>query len=135
MDLRLKRTSFEECGIFGVLSSQDGSCIVATTLEHAYAGSQEPVSFIPKVPPGVYKCVRGQHQLAHMTEPFETFEITDVPGHNHILFHVGNTNNDSEGCVLLGCARVSNSVVSSRTAFVNFMQLQHGIDEFSLVVE
>lgn len=32
----------------------------------------------------------------------ETFQILNVPGRSHILFHAGNTSNDTLGCILLG---------------------------------
>jgi hypothetical protein len=31
-----------------------------------------------------------------------TFEITKVPGRSHILFHAGNTEEDTSGCILIG---------------------------------
>jgi hypothetical protein len=135
MDLLLKRNEFQSAGIFGLLMSLDKSCIVAHTLEHSYVGSNEPICYIPKLPPGVYLCERGMHQLEGMSFPFETFEITHVPGHTQILLHVGNTNDDSAGCVLLGSARSNNMITQSRIAFAAFMKLQAGIDTFKLVVE
>jgi hypothetical protein len=75
-----------------------------------------------------------------MTEPFDTFEITDVPLHNNILFHPGNYNDDSEGCVLLGKAygmklNGGKMIVNSRNAFDHFMYLQEGVDSFVLIVD
>lgn len=135
MNLYLKRNEFGSAGIFGILASVDGSCIVAQTLEHSYVGSNEPVSYIPKLPPGDYTCVRGLHKLESMSSVFETFEITDVPGHKGILFHVGNLNEDSSGCVLLGSARSGNMITQSRIAFSTFMKLQQGVSQFTLTVE
>lgn len=132
MDLLLKRSSFESEGIFGVLSSVDQSCIVASTLEHAFPDGQD---FKPIITIGSYTCVRGMHRLAHMAEPFETFEITGVVSHTKVLLHAGNTNKDSEGCVLLGKSRVGDMITQSRVAFDSFMQLQRGVDSFTLTVE
>jgi hypothetical protein len=136
MDLKLTRPpgSFKSYGIFGFLSDMIDN-LICVTLEHAYAGSNEPITFIPKLPPGVYTCVRGMHQLAGMNQPFETFEITGVPGHSGILFHVGNTNDDSECCVLLGTSVSGTMITFSRNAFNKFMALQAGVDSFALVVE
>jgi len=132
MDMFLKRNAAVAEGIFGSLSTAGGTHLFAT-LEHAY--EQPDGTYAPKLPPGTYACVRGQHQLAHMAQPFTTFEITGVPGHTNILFHVGNYNEDSEGCVLVGAVRSDNMITHSKMAFEAFMDLQSGVDQFNLTVE
>lgn len=90
----------------------------------------------PKTPPGDYVCVRGTHQL-HNGIPFETFEVTEVPGHSGILFHKGNLEKDSSGCYLLGEMDTSNEVwrvVSSGVAFGRFMTATDGQDNIPLTV-
>ena len=73
-----------------------------------------------------------------MLAAFITFEITDVPGHTGILFHMGNYNKDSDGCVLLGEEAVPTSeptmVTNSVVTFNSFMASQSGVDTFQLVV-
>lgn len=74
-----------------------------------------------------------------MTKDFQTFEIMDVPGHDNILFHWGNYNKDSEGCVLLGKAEVSQAngqhmITSSKETFDIFMKYLAGVNEFTLTV-
>jgi hypothetical protein len=135
MDLKLTRKQFISDGVFSELSDADGN-LIAHTLEHAYL--QDDGSYLPKIPNGTYTCVRGMHQLDGMTQPFSTFEITGVQGHTNLLFHVGNYNSDSEGCVLLGLA-VSWSgshqiIINSKVTFTKFMQLQSGLDKFVLNV-
>lgn len=117
--------------MFGLLSNDDGSQIFYT-LEHAYL--QPDKCFISKIPNGVYACVRGMHQLERMIRPFETFEITGIMGHTDILFHSGNRNGDSAGCVLLGMSRNDVEVLNSREAFSKFMELMTGINLFNLTV-
>lgn len=129
--MKLTRTSYEESGIYGILSQDDGSQI-AVTLEHAY--QQDDGSFAPKTPSGIYQCVLGQHELASMTAPFQTYEITNVPGHSNILIHMGNYNADSEGCVLVGANRVDNMITNSRVTFASFMESMAGIDSFQLEI-
>jgi len=106
------------------------------TLEHAYPDSDG--GFYPKIPAGEYICKRGIHQLEGMATPFETFEITNVKGQINILFHAGNFNNDSEGCVLvgekLGKYTHGQMIVNSKATFNNFMRMQNGIDFFKLTV-
>lgn len=126
MNLTLKRNKFSKTGIFGQIEDESGGHI-CVTLEHSY-------NCAPKIPPGTYKCVRGTHQLAGASHPFETFEITGVVGHSGLLFHAGNYNVDSSGCVLVGETVVSDMITSSRRTFERFMDLQEGEDSFTLTV-
>lgn len=140
MDMFLIRTSFEADGIFGRLLQSNGSQL-AVTCEHSYPcgeGFEELNGWSVKLPAGQYTCVRGMHRLAHMAEPFETFEIMGVPGHTNILFHVGNYNSDSEGCVLIGQSVVKmdgvSMITNSRIIFAKLMALQTDVSSFILNV-
>ncbi len=131
MNLVLRRREFKETGIFGALLDENGA-VVADTIEHAYPSS-DMSSYVPKVRRGVYSCVRGHHELH--SGPIETFEVKGVPGHSGILFHCGNDESVSEGCILVGSARIGDHITESKAAFAKFMQLQEGVDEFTLTVE
>jgi hypothetical protein len=121
----LNRISLSEEGIFSVLTGEDGSSYF--TAEHAYDGK-------PKLPNGIYICVKGQH-LLH-SGPVEAFEITNVPGHSGILFHIGNYPQiDSDGCVLLGKSQENSMITHSKEAFEEFMNFLKDIDSFQLVVK
>lgn len=137
MTLKLYRSLYEADGVFGYLTG-DNNELIACTLEHAYDSGEGNGSFKPKLINGTYKCVRGQHKLHGMDHTFETFEITGVPGHSGILFHVGNLNKDSEGCVLLGDTQTRvksvTSISHSRITFEKFMDLQKNVNEFTLIV-
>lgn len=75
-----------------------------------------------------------------------TFEVTNVPGRTHILFHPLNTEEGSRGCigigVKLGVLKVTDedsgekvhklAIKSSRVAFEAWMDSMEGIDEFTL---
>ena len=126
MNLHLVRKELSEEGIFGELLDETG-VLIAYTLEHSY-------SCHPKVPVGTYECVRGMHSLS-LGSPFETFEVTGVPGHSGILFHCGNTQSDSSGCILVGSHRYGNTITESRLAFQRFIKLQEKTDSFTLVVQ
>jgi len=130
MDLKLNRIDYKEDGIVSELISGN-SRIIAHTLEHSY-------DKVPKLQPGVYKCVRGTHRL-HDNVPFETFEVTGVEGHSGILMHVGNWNKDSDGCLLLGDAVTTSNkgtmITNSKVIFHDFMALQAGVDSFMLTVQ
>lgn len=132
--LTLERTDYLPTGVFGKLSDEDGDMKPALyTLEHAYP-SDGTTSFAAKIPPGSYACRRGIHRLKNAGGVFETFEVEDVPGHSNILFHPGNTETDSEGCILLGGSRIEGSILYSRAAFRAFMTFVAGEDEFELTV-
>ncbi len=132
MNMTLTRIDDSELGIFGTLDPDDESFLLQT-LEHAYQ-FPESITWQPKVPAGIYTCLRGLHRLPGMSEPFFTFEITDVPGHTNILFHPGNTESDSSGCVLLGLTREGSSILKSRDAFNLFMNSLVGVESFQLKV-
>jgi hypothetical protein len=136
MTLILQRTECKLDGIFSELRDVSGDALFLT-LEHAY---QDPLGgFQPKLPDGEYLCVRGMHKLKAMHDPFETFEVTKVPGHTGILFHVGNFNFDSDGCILVGHeVKILNghqALTQSRASFEQFMNLLTGYDEFTLIVK
>lgn len=127
---KLTRKQFRADGIFSELTDKDGN-IVAQTLEHSYDN-------LPKIPNGIWKCVRGPHRLHNMTEDFITFEVTGIIGHNDILFHWGNYNKDSEGCILVG-EKVADDgseelVTNSKVTFAKFMASLEGVNDFELTV-
>jgi Family of unknown function (DUF5675) len=134
MDLILQRDMSLPSGIFGSLKTLIGN-FVAVTLEHSFEKNDD---FVPALSEGVYTCKRGLHQLQGMRAPFETFEITNVPGHTGLLFHIGNYNRDTDGCVLLGEEVVINQdhamITKSIESFGHFMTLQTGVDTFILRV-
>lgn len=127
---KLTRKQFREDGIFSELTDQDGK-VVAQTLEHSYNN-------LPKITNGTHKCVRGPHRLHNMTEDFITFEVTGIVGHSDLLFHWGNYNKDSDGCILMGETVAETNkiemVTNSRATFAKFMASLDGVNEFELTV-
>ena len=126
MDLLLVRDKGCASGIFGkIYAVDDGHFCV--TLEHSYDG-------LAKIPSGVYTCKRGCHTLPGRSAGFITFEVMGVIGHAGILFHWGNYNRDSSGCILIGEDHVDDMITNSRKTFRKLMLAQEGIDEFKLTV-
>lgn len=143
MDLILIRDEFREDGIFGTLLIDDTiPKPIAVTLEHAYDSGNGDGSYVPKVPVGVYLCVRGSHRIHSSVQPFETFEVTGVSGHSGILFHIGNYDKDSDGCILLGKSvgqihgydKDIKAIGESHEAYEVFMKLQKDTEQFILTV-
>lgn len=137
MNLILKRREYRSDGIFSELYAEDET-FIAVALEHAYPAGYEPEKWIAKVAPGVYTCRRGEHRLFGMPDSFSTFEVLNVEGHSGILFHTGNYNKDSNGCILLGeefaDVLIGKMITHSRSTFARFIALQEGVSEFTLTV-
>lgn len=126
----LQRADFLKEGIFGTLRTDDGEELYKT-LEHAFPTADG--RFLPIIPIGEYLCVKGLHHLSH--GPVITFEVTGVLGHTGLLFHVGNCNADSKGCILLGQSILGNRLLHrSVSAFTDFMAQMEYFDSFTLVV-
>lgn len=137
MKFTLVREDFRKDGIFSRLEDEDGNKLYSVC-EHAYL--QDDGSYAPKITNGTHACVRGKHRLNGMTQDFETFEITGVPGHVNLLFHCGNYNEDSEGCCLVGDKKllppaVNRAMVTdSKDSFNKFMKQTINLNNFELEV-
>lgn len=145
MNLTLTRKQYRSDGIFSDLLTDEGPVLLAQTLEHSYSqgGSStdpSPTEYFPKILKGKYQCIRSLHRLHGMDHDFETFEVTGIEGHEGLLFHWGNFNKDSEGCILVGERIVRSEdqtqmITNSRQAFERFMRLQEKVEEFMLTVD
>jgi hypothetical protein len=97
------------------------------------------------IPAGTYICRR----TTYWKHNIPTFEVCEVPDRSRILFHTGNTEEDSDGCILLGrsighleviCEETGKEtrkigVTDSRVAFRLFMEELAGEDEFLLTID
>lgn len=131
MDLILIRKDSNQDGIFSELRDSSGN-LIANTLEHSYPDNNG--GWEAKIPKGTYVCVLGQHRLHGMTQDFTTYEITGVAGHINLLFHWGNYDKDSEGCILVGEKRFQDMITNSRITFSKFLDLQQNVNQFTLTV-
>jgi len=90
--IELMRVSYSAHGTFGVLLS-DG-IPMCVTLEDPWNDNRKNVSCIPT---GNYECIpHNGHRYK------DTWILKGVPRRTAILFHVGNTQKDTEGCILVG---------------------------------
>lgn len=131
MEIILTRKLKARWGILSELEDKDSS-LSLVTLEHAYL-DPTGLYYTSKLPNGVYECVLGEHTLRGHS-PQQLYEVTNVPGHTGILFHIGNYNRDSEGCILLGTNKGNECITGSATAFKKFMDFQNGLKSFTLTV-
>ena len=115
--LTLVRVGESDKGTFGTL--RHGHVPFALTMELPWTDNTPYKSCIPT---GRYICrrVRSQHFG-------DTFEVTNVPNRSHILFHKGNTLEDTEGCILVGeqfgGTFAQPIITSSQQGFSEFMAL------------
>jgi hypothetical protein len=127
--LTLKRISTNDDGTYGVLI--ENTTPFALTLEDPWLNNQRYISCIPS---GTYVCA------GRLSPKFgATFEVKDVPDREDILFHRGNTEDDTKGCILVGeqfeyLAGRKTAVIASRKGFAEFMDRLSGIDQFLLTI-
>lgn len=126
--LELKRVSRMEHATFGVLL--DGDEPFAVTLELPWRDNQRNVSCIPQ---GRYTCQRVQSPTFG-----DTYEVLDVKGRSHILFHSGNTASHTEGCIIVGSKFTifhgEMGVGESRVALGEFMRRVQDSSTFDLQI-
>ena len=113
-------------GTFGTLRI-DGRAF-CVTLEPPDLNNAQDVS---NIPPGNYKCRR----YSSAAYP-RTFEVTGVPNRSRVLFHYGNTVDDTHGCIILGQyfgkLRDNRAVLNSGNTFAAFMGMTANENEFDL---
>lgn len=129
MILTLVRVGQSERGTFGVLLN--GQVPFALTLEEPWRDNARSISCIPA---GAYIC-----QRVRSPKFGNTFEVTGVPDRSHILFHKGNTTDDTEGCILVG-EEYSGTydrprISSSERGFLEFMSCLEGQAGFELRIK
>jgi len=122
--VRIVRVERSEDGIIGVLSI-DGKADCFTMQP-----DEDDIHF--SIPVGNYACRRF-----HGKKWPDTFEIL-VSKHTALLFHAGNTEDNSEGCILLGEEvgelNGKRAVLASGKAFAQFMKKMGTDQEFNLVI-
>lgn len=126
--INLKRLSTFEDGTFGVLL--DDKIPFAVTLEKQWKDNKRFISCIPN---GNYLCKRV------VSPKFgEVFQVMDVPNRGNILFHKGNLEADTEGCILIGeqfeTLNGRTAILQSGKGFTEFMDRLKDINAFELKV-
>lgn len=124
----LERQDVSAAGAFGRLLHVGEP--FAVTLERTYEVPGEPVV---KIPPGVHRCTRTRF----IRGQYDTYEV-HVFGHSRLLFHRGNYEHDSDGCILVGeevgVLNGEKAIIHSGAAFDRFMELAANAPEFYLEV-
>jgi len=125
MKLTLQRFSAGNESTLGLLFID--SKFHAFTLEDEYRAIK--VKGETRIPAGTYKILLrkegGQHQSYQKKFPLihkGMLWLQDVPGFQYILLHIGNTDIDTEGCLLVGDSSMQNitqrgSIAGSTSAY------------------
>jgi len=115
-------------GTFGTLKLN--KALFCWTLEPR---DEENASFISSIPAQQYECRR--YSSARYPD---TFQIMNVPGRELVLFHIGNKDDHTEGCILLGSTlgrlKGDKAILNSGATFKRFMDALDGVEEFILTV-
>jgi hypothetical protein len=126
MILDLLRVGQSGRGTFGVI--RFGAVPFVLTLERPWQFNEQNLSCIPT---GRYRCERVRSPKFGWT-----FEVKNVPNRSHVLFHSGNTLEDTHGCILVG-EEFSGTwdkpmLASSQRGFMEFLNLLEGVNAFEL---
>jgi len=123
--LELKTVAVRKDGCFSVLL-WDGRPF-AVSVERTFEDGR------PIITQGAYKCTRS----AYVKGGYETFEV-HVEGHSRILFHKGNVEEDSAGCIVVAASfgemRERTAVLDARTGFGRLMEATAGLAGFAMQV-
>jgi DNA/RNA endonuclease YhcR with UshA esterase domain len=100
------------------------------TLEPYSRFNEKSISCIPT---GQYICKR----YSSVKYP-NTFEVKNVQGRSNILFHKGNEDTHTEGCILIGQyfskLKENRIIANSGQSFNEFLQELNSMQEFRLTV-
>lgn len=131
--LVLKRIASNSEATLGVLLKDN--LPLCLTLENPWLENKVRVSCIPGATQ--YVCTKVDSPKFG-----KTWQVNKVRGRTHILFHKGNTAEDTLGCIVLGSyygelfnretAKYKLAVLNSKRAFKFFMGMMANEDEFTL---
>lgn len=109
------------------------------TLEREWLDNQTGISCIPA---DTYLCTRcnksPDYNFQDSPRFGDTFQVRDVKNRSKILFHKGNIDDDSHGCILIGeqygDVKGAHGILSSREGYNELMGIMKNDDEFRLIV-
>lgn len=126
MELNLKRLHRTEHTTIGELSINGiFECFTLEDKEREVKIKSETA-----IPKGTYNVVINMSNRFKKEMPL----LQNVPGFEGIRIHSGNTNHDTEGCILVGKTRGEESIGGSRAAFANLMTKLKMAQKISITV-
>lgn len=122
MELILQRETLTELSTIGKLTL-DGEWL-AWTLEDKVRDDGVKVAGRTAIPEGRYRVTIDLSSRFKRLMP----HILDVPGFEGVRIHSGNTDADTDGCILLGLTKENDFIGNSKLAFEAFYPiLQQGL--------
>lgn len=82
------------------------------------------------IPKGTYKVIINQSNRFKRLLPL----LLNVPNYEGVRIHSGNTNHDTEGCILVGQTRGDNYVGQSRKAFDKLFKKMQAAKNITLTI-
>jgi hypothetical protein len=82
------------------------------------------------IPKGTYKVIINQSNRFKRLMPL----LLNVPNFEGVRIHAGNTNHDTEGCILVGQSRNKNYIGQSRKAYEKLFKKMQAAKEISLTI-
>lgn len=101
------------------------------TLEDPWLDNHPRTSCIPA---GDYRCSPHGWEARTSFKFKRVWEVLNVPRRSAILFHAGNTHQDTHGCILVGLSARGEKVLESRDA-IERMRTAIGEKSFDLTIE
>ena len=111
--LKLNRIQFTEKSTIGELWVDDDEDRFCFTLEDMVRSPGVKVPGQTAIPPGQYEVIINWSNRFKRPMPL----LLDVPNFEGVRIHAGNTEADTEGCILVGFNRSPDFVGNSRAAF------------------
>lgn len=107
--------------------------MMCDTLENPWLDNQRNISCIPA---GQYN-VRLRLARESATRDYLHLLVQEVPNRSYILFHIGNTAKDTQGCILVGLKREQDFVSNSRLAMDLLMKeiINLGGEDIHLIIK
>ena len=115
LKLKLIRKAANSLGTKGILEVP-GLTTHLFTIENPWLDNKRTDSCIPT---GTYIC-----KPVNSPRFGKTIEVTNVPNRSHILFHAGNSPDDTDGCILLGLNGTKGDrmwISNSEAAVIDFL--------------
>jgi hypothetical protein len=82
------------------------------------------------IPRGTYKVIINMSNRLKRLLPL----LINVPNFEGVRIHAGNTNHDTEGCILVGQTRGDNYIGQSRKAFAKLFKKMQGAKDITLTI-
>ncbi len=83
------------------------------------------------IPKGTYKVIINESKRFKRLLPL----LLNVPSFEGVRIHSGNTNHDTEGCILVGQTRHKNYIGQSRKAFNKLFKKMQNAKDITLIIQ